>query len=108
MKVIYNKFIPFKGFSAINLLGVVFARIEYKTLHWATLNHELIHARQMKELSYIPFYLWYVLEWLVKLCFYGKQAYYNISFEREAYANMHDAGYLNKRNKYSFLKYIKQ
>lgn len=108
MKVIYNKIIPFKGFSAINLFGVVFARIECKTLHWATLNHELIHTRQMKELGYILFYLWYVLEWLVKLCFYGKQAYYNISFEREAYENMRDSKYLNCRKKYSFLKFIKE
>jgi hypothetical protein len=106
MKIIYNKIIPFKGFSAINLFGIVFARKEFGTLHWATLNHELIHTKQMKELGYILFYLWYIVEWLVKLCFYGKRSYYNISFEREAYAGMYYAGYLSIRKKYSFLKYI--
>jgi hypothetical protein len=106
MKVIYNKIIPFKGFSAINLFGVVFARIECKTLRAATLNHELIHTKQMKELGYIPFYLWYVLEWLVKLCFFGQTAYFHISFEQEAYENMYYDLYLDYRKHYSFLKYI--
>ena len=29
-KIIYNKFIPFKGYVAINLFGIIFARKEYK------------------------------------------------------------------------------
>ncbi|GHT62760.1 hypothetical protein FACS189451_07880 [Bacteroidia bacterium] len=107
MKVIYNKFIPFKGFSAINLLGVVFARKEYEPVSEQTLNHEAIHTAQMKELLFVGFYLWYVLEWLIKLCFYGKRAYYEISFEREAYDKMRYFGYLSFRKKYSFLKYIR-
>ena len=49
MKVIYNSLIPFKGFSAINLFGIVFARKEYKELSRRTLNHEAIHTAQMKE-----------------------------------------------------------
>jgi hypothetical protein len=40
----------------------------------------------MKEMLYIPFYLWYGVEWLVKLFCKGN-AYRNISFEREAYDN---------------------
>lgn len=32
MKVIYNPILPFKGFAAINLFGVVFARRECKPL----------------------------------------------------------------------------
>jgi hypothetical protein len=106
MKVIYNKLIPFKGFSAINLFGLVFARKECKPLMSSTINHEAVHTAQMKELWYIPFYLWYVAEWLVKLCFFGKQAYYHVSFEREAYEKMHCAGYLKFRKHYSFLKHI--
>ena len=107
MKIIYNKIIPFKGFVAINLFGIVFARKEYGTLHWRTMNHELIHTAQMKELFYVFFYLWYVAEWLVKLCFYGKEAYYHVSFEKEAYGYAADAGYLTGRKKYAFLKYLK-
>ena len=40
----------------------------------------------MKEMMYIPFYLLYVVEWLIKLFCKGS-AYRNISFEREAYDN---------------------
>ena len=107
MKIIYNKIIPLKGFSAINIFGVVFARKEYGTLHWQTMNHELIHTAQMKELGYIPFYLLYFIEWVVRLFINGKQAYRKISFEQEAYAYAGDTGYLTNRKKYAFLKYLK-
>lgn len=83
MKVIYNKFIPFKGFAAINLFGVLFVRNEV-CLSERLLNHEKIHTAQMKELGYIGFYLIYLIEWLVRLFMPGN-AYRNISFEREAY-----------------------
>lgn len=33
MKIIYNKLIPFKGFIAINLFGIIFVRKEYKKLY---------------------------------------------------------------------------
>jgi hypothetical protein len=107
MKTVYNNIIPFKGFEAINLFGVVFARKEYKPLDTISIHHEMIHTKQMKELGYIFFYLWYFAEWLVKLCLYGKKAYHNISLEREAYTNMYYSRYLDIRKKYSFLKYIR-
>lgn len=46
--------------------------------------HELIHWRQQKEMLCIFFYLWYGVEWFIKLFFF-KNAYYHISFEQEAY-----------------------
>ncbi len=57
----------------------------------------------------MPFYLLYVLEWMLRLLQYcdRKKAYYNISFEREAYSNGHDLGYLARRKHYSFLNYIR-
>lgn len=105
MKIIYNKLIPFKGFSAINLFGVLFAR-EGVHITCTTISHERIHTEQMKELGYIFFYLLYLLEWLVKLPFYGKKSYRNISFEREAYANEEELFYMRNRKKYSFLNYL--
>ena len=48
--------------------------------------HEKIHIAQQKEMLVIPFYLWYFIEWLVRL-FKKGNAYQNISFEREAYVN---------------------
>ena len=108
MKVIYNKRLPIKGYTAINLFGIIFARKEFKPISERTLNHELIHTAQMKELLYIFFYLWYGIEWLVRLIQYrdSKEAYLNISFEREAYKNQYDLSYLKYRKKYEFRKYL--
>lgn len=106
MRVIYNSLIPFKGFIAINLFGVIFARKEYKELSRRALNHEAIHAAQMKEMLYIGFYIWYLSEWLIKLSVYGKKAYENISFEREAYAFQSDRCYLKVRKHYAWLKVL--
>ena len=113
MKVVRNNVIPFKGFVAINLFGVVFIRNdrefaseeEYQT----TLRHEAIHTKQMQELLYLPFYLLYFLEWLVRWAVYkdATRAYLNISFEREAYANQDKLDYNKGRKRYAFLRYIK-
>ena len=103
MKVIYNNLIPFKGFDAMNLFGVVFARNEYKDLNKIVLNHEAIHTAQMKELLYIPFYILYGIEYLINLIKYrdGDKAYKNISFEREAYRNERQLDYLKGRRHFS-------
>lgn len=105
MKIIYNSLIPVKGFIAMNLFGVLFVRKDSK-LKDTTLNHETIHTEQMKELGYVPFYIIYVLEWIVRL-FMSGNAYRNISFEQEAYDNQSDPYYLNTRKRYNWLKYWK-
>lgn len=113
MKIIYNNIIPFKGFVAINLFGVLFARKEYKNYLTDSvglnhiINHESIHTAQMKELLYVGFYIWYFIEWLVQLIINIKNpsiAYYCIRFEREAYAHQHDSNYLKNRKHYNWLK----
>lgn len=107
MKIIYNKVIPFRGFVAINLFGVLFVREEYKgRINARTLNHEGIHTEQMKELLYLFFYLLYVLEWFVRLFMTGN-AYRNISFEREAYSNETNIKYIKERKYFEFIKYWK-
>ncbi|MDE6668765.1 MAG: hypothetical protein K2K26_03660 [Muribaculaceae bacterium] len=109
MKIIYNKIIPFgRRFYAINLCGVLFAK---GPCDRRMLNHECIHTAQIKELAYIGFYIWYVLEWLVRLLLRRGdtfRAYHDISFEREAYANEGDYGYLGQRRRYSFLCYLRR
>lgn len=111
MKTVYNNIIPFKGFSAINLFGILFVRNGVKMTERA-IQHESIHSKQMKELLWVGFYLWYIIEWVIRLFWYGfnKQAYYNISFEREAYANEKDSDYLTKKKRpsYAFLKYLRR
>lgn len=107
MKVIYNNIIPFKGFAAINLFGIVFARKEYKPVSDWTINHESIHTAQMKELLYIGFYIWYLIEWIYQLIINIKNpeyAYYEIRFEKEAYQNEHNLNYLKTRKYYNWIK----
>lgn len=108
MIIIYNSLIPFKGFQAINLFGVVFARNEYKELNPRTLNHEAIHTAQMREMLYLGFYIWYLVEWLIKLLKYGRKAYENISFEREAYTYQYDYTYLYRRKHFAWWRRVKQ
>lgn len=105
MKIIYNNLIPFRGFRAMNLFGVLFVRGK-RPLSKYTLNHENIHTHQMKYMLYILFYFWYVIEWLIKLLVYFNfdKAYRNISFEREAYDNQNDLTY--KPKPYGWVKRI--
>lgn len=107
MKIKYSKIISFKGFYAINLFGTYFIRKEYEgqKVPKTTLNHEAIHTEQMKEMGYIFFYLWYLLEWLVRLLINGRHAYRLLSFEQEAYDNAKNFKYLNTRKPYSWFKY---
>lgn len=107
MKIIYNTIIPPKGYRAINLFGVLFAR-KGASITEVTLTHESIHTQQMKEMLYIPFYIWYVVEFLFKLLYYfnWKKAYRNISFEREAFYYQGESYYLYKRKHYEWIKHV--
>lgn len=105
MKIIYNNIIPFKGFKCINLFGILFAR-RGAYIGEKTLNHEAIHTAQMKEMLYIPFYIWYFIEWAIKLCKHGKDSYRNLSFEREAFSNDDDLTYLANRKRFAWWAYL--
>lgn len=100
MKVIINNILPPKGFKCINLFGILFCR---RILNKIDINHETIHTKQGQELLWIGFYLWYIIEYLIRLIMYRdtKLAYKNISFEREAYQN--DLDYLSNRKHYNWL-----
>lgn len=94
MKIIYNRFLPVKGFSAINLFGVVFARRESKPLSKTTINHEAIHTAQQREWLYVFFFVLYFFEWIFK-------GYRGISFEKEAYEYQRSYAYLKRRKHYN-------
>ena len=106
MKIIRNKYIPFKRFDAMNLFGMLFCHPDTR-LTPQLVNHERIHTYQMLEMLVIGFYLWYVIEWFIRL-FKRGNAYFNISFEREAYRHMHDLEYLKKRKHFAWWKYLKK
>jgi hypothetical protein len=105
--IIFNRFIPFGTFLAINLFGLIFVRKGHK-LTEVDLRHESIHTRQMRELLYVPFYVLYVLEWLVRLIQHRHfmRAYLSISFEREAYAHQYEPDYLQQRHHFAWLRYL--
>lgn len=110
MKVIYNNLIPFRGFIAINLFGLVFVRNEYKGKieMYDTLNHEAIHTAQMREMLYVGFYVWYFIEWIIKLFKYGKNAYWYLLHEQEAFHYERYNGYLKDRKPYAWLRMKKR
>ena len=72
------------------------------------INHERIHLRQQLEMLIIPFYVWYITEYFVRLSKYGNksEAYHNISFEREAYANEYNFNYLKNKKFWSFIRFL--
>ncbi|WP_205966459.1 hypothetical protein [Parapedobacter sp. SGR-10] len=72
------------------------------------LNHERIHIQQALELCILPFYLWYLVEFIYRFIRLQDfhQAYLHICFEREAYVHEKDFSYLRKRRYWSFLKYL--
>ena len=99
----FVKVITFNFAAAITLwpFGIFFKNEHGKR---SFMNHEAIHWKQQKEMLGIFFYLWYLVEWLIRLPF--GNAYYNISFEREAYRNEHNKNYLNERKPFAWIKYL--
>lgn len=103
--IIKTRFAPKR--YCINILGLLFAR-DTSWIDDKIVNHELIHTAQMQELLYLPFYLIYIIEWIVRLIQYKNRelAYRNISFEREAYANGGNLDYLKLRPRFAWIKYL--
>ncbi|MCP9766900.1 hypothetical protein EGI22_03200 [Lacihabitans sp. LS3-19] len=100
-----------KGVKLPRIGGIAlwpFIILRAKTPGKVIINHERIHLRQQLELLILPFYLWYLTEWLLLLIKYRNlyEAYMHISFEKEAYSNESDLKYLRNRPFWSFLKYL--
>ncbi len=72
------------------------------------IRHEKIHLRQQLELLILPFYIWYLLEYCAGRL-RGKNHYraiIDISFEKEADAQMDDMSYLHTRKHFAFYEYL--
>jgi cytochrome c biogenesis protein ResB len=130
MKIIPNKFIPFKGFGAMNILGLVFTRKNADEITITTKRHEQIHTMQQYEIlgasaliSLVLCNIWaswwyllvtivlpialYVLVWFIELALPPyNSAYKDSPFEREAFANQHDLDYLVTRPLFAWVKYF--
>jgi hypothetical protein len=110
MILIVFKYLTPRGFRGLTFYPFVFLADKDDKLNEVFINHEKIHIRQQLELLILPFYLWYFTEYLFRLIQYKdrKEAYFNISFEREAYKNEKDLNYLKQRSFWRFLKYVKK
>jgi len=107
MILIVFKYLTPKGFRGITFYPFVFLADKDDKLNSRFVNHEKIHIRQQIEMLVLPFFIWYAIEFLFRWMQYKnrREAYYNISFEREAYQNEKDLGYLKQRSFWKFLKY---
>ncbi|WP_372918300.1 hypothetical protein [Salegentibacter sp.] len=108
MILIVNKYLLGKQFKGVSIWPfVILKNRELKDDHYF-LNHEKIHLRQQLELLVLPFYLWYLIEYLFRLIQYKDTflAYKNISFEREAYTQEMKDDYLKERKFWAFLQFL--
>ena len=126
MIIVRNSMIPFDGYKAMTIWPFIFVQ-EDESFNKVDERHERIHGRQQVEMTLVGailslglyflgcgwwsllglllFYVWYVLEWLVRLVI-GSNAYRNISFEQEAYENEELPNYLEDRKPFSWVKYL--
>lgn len=144
MKVFYEskvaKWLLWRGYSTITLGCYVFTKRSKEETQPTTLNHEAIHVRQWTELTVLSatlcllgflfgnmpftgifispfiFYVWYGLEWFIRLAVLCtktddddtlfSKAYHAVSFEREAYGNALNTDYLRTRKPFGFIKFL--
>ena len=94
--------------NAMALFPVILLRSDAMRNDEVLLNHERIHLRQQLELLVLPFYVFYLLNYLVNLIRYRNhhEAYMGISFEREAYKMEADLAYLNRRKYCNWLGFF--
>ena len=109
MILLVVRFFTNKRYKGITIYPFVIVTQEEDGRNAVLLNHERIHIRQQLEMLVFPFFVWYFLEFFIRLILYRnwKKAYYNISFEKEAYLHDDNAEYLENRKLYSFFIYIK-
>ncbi len=102
----FSKF-RFNKYIAITIWPVIFINKNYKNDE-ILVNHEKIHLKQQIELLWLPFFIWYFIEFFIRLMQFRNwnKAYRNISFEREAYQNEYNPNYLLTRKRFEFLKYL--
>ena len=108
MFLIVAKYLIPKGYRGMAVFPFVVVKYSFDKTNDTFVNHEKIHLRQQLEMLILPFFIWYFLEFLIRLIQYKNKdlAYRNISFEREAYSNETDINYLKNRSYFQFLRYI--
>ncbi len=101
-------YVPFLNVAGMALFPFILIKEKRYRHDKQLINHEHIHLVQQLELLILPFYLFYLLNYLFNLLKYKNhhEAYMNICFEREAYHHEDDLWYLKKRKIWSFWRFI--
>lgn len=97
-----------KNFRGLAIFPFIFLKDKVLKENQTMLHHEKIHFRQQIEMLLVFFYLWYLIEFLIRWIQFKNptQAYANISFEKEAYANESNFNYLKNRKFAAFARYL--
>ena len=100
--------VPFLRVEAIAIFPFVFIKHKALKNDAVLIRHEHIHLRQEVELLIIPFYLLYLINYLVNLARFKNhyKAYRHIVFELEAYACEGDHLYLKQRQVWAWLSFL--
>ncbi|PWA04440.1 hypothetical protein [Flavobacterium psychrotolerans] len=108
MILIVSKYLTPNGFRGITLFPFVVIRNHFDADNPVLINHEKIHLRQQLELLILPFFILYTLDYLIQLLRFKdkNKAYRNVFFEREAYSNERNRGYLKTRSFWAWRKYF--
>jgi hypothetical protein len=103
MPILIVKKLPAAGMAIFPFILLKSARLKNDQ---EMINHEKIHLRQQLELLVFPFYILYLLNYLINLIRYKKHdlAYRNIVFEKEAYHYETDLNYLKNGNWYGWIR----
>lgn len=122
IKIVKNKFIPFKGYAHMMFFGFIFTRKNFVSNH--SIEHELIHKSQALETGWFLFYFIYLVEgiyWTIKLLFellifkhntVNKfkvavlTCYDHICFDQEAHMGDDTYDYKNKRINYCWIDFL--
>lgn len=107
--ILVFKHLFYSNYVGLSLWPFIFLKDQELKNDQVLINHERIHLQQQKELLILPFYLFYIAEWLLRSILYLDfyRAYQNISFEREAYFNEKNLNYLKQRSPLGFLRYLR-
>ncbi len=106
--LIFSKFLFPSSFNALAIWPFIILKDKDLRNDIILLNHEKIHLRQQLEMLWLGFFIFYMIEFFIKLIIYKKPkvAYQNLCFEREAYINEQNLNYIRERKPWYFLKYL--
>jgi len=122
---VHNSGLCPRGYDAMSFCVWIFFAKHLKYASPRLIQHETIHYRQQCEMLFLFQWLWYLLEFVVRFIMYlpfrnpkainksvfwqiWEKAYYNVSFEREAYANGGVENYLKTRPRWAWVKFLRK